>query len=331
MVVGNSGTGGEAYRAFVWEQGVLTDLGRSVEATLPDLARWSPRLSTSASRVNAKGQVIGGEWGYHRALLWEGGVATDMGTLGSDFRTKAVAINSRGQVVGNSTTPEQRPHAFLWERGVMTDLGTLGGTDSVAYSINAAGQVVGGASLAGQSSPVEHAFLWERGAMRDLGTLGGTISTAIRINDAGQVTGTAATADGQARAFLCERDRMRDLGTLPGWANSSADDLNAVGQVIGYSGPHRFLWEKGVMMDLHDLLPAEAGWEISGPIRLNDDGQIAGTGVRNGWQRAFLLSPETGALPRSGGAVATPRGALSLAAVGLAGVGVALRCRQVRG
>jgi probable HAF family extracellular repeat protein len=40
----------------------------------------------------------------------------------------ALAINNRGQIVGESDLPgDTATHAFLWQNGVMTDLGTLPG------------------------------------------------------------------------------------------------------------------------------------------------------------------------------------------------------------
>jgi probable HAF family extracellular repeat protein len=67
--------------------------------------------------------------------VWVGlGVATavaspiDLGTLGGS-NSRAVSMNSSGQVVGYSELPsDTATHAFLWTRaGGMIDLGTLGG------------------------------------------------------------------------------------------------------------------------------------------------------------------------------------------------------------
>src|SRR5215213_3163155 len=52
---------------------------------------------------------------------------TDLGTLPGGNESGAYSINSRGQVVGTSTTASGRYHAFLWEDGQMRDLETRPG------------------------------------------------------------------------------------------------------------------------------------------------------------------------------------------------------------
>src|SRR4030095_7453690 len=69
----------------------------------------------------------------------------DLGTLpGGDF-SRANDINSRGQIVGESSTAMTSNHAFLFTDGVMIDLGVLPGVSnpfagSSANAINDRGQ-----------------------------------------------------------------------------------------------------------------------------------------------------------------------------------------------
>src|SRR5204862_7207548 len=78
----------------------------------------------------------------YKAFLLSGGHVTELGNLGLNFAV-AYALNSAGQVVGNSKTKDKLEHAFLYNRGVMIDLGTLGGDSSAAHSINSRGQITG--------------------------------------------------------------------------------------------------------------------------------------------------------------------------------------------
>ena len=185
--------------AFLWENGVMTDLGALVE--------WG---SSNAFAINDSGWVVGrssSETGFERAFLWVDGTMTDLGTLGGG-QSNAMDINNQGQIVGSASTENGGGHAYLWQNGTMQDLGTLGGPGSSAYSINELGQVVGMSEIATGKS---RAFLWDNGVMTDLGTLGGNWSEALGINDAGQIVGDSDTADGQRHAFLWENGVMTDL------------------------------------------------------------------------------------------------------------------------
>jgi probable HAF family extracellular repeat protein len=200
QVVGFSKNAGGWEHAFLWENGVMTDLGALVE--------WG---SSNAFAINDSGWVVGrsnSETGFERAFLWVDGTMTDLGTLGGGQSSNAMDINNQGQIVGSASAENGGSHAYLWQNGTMQDLGTLGGPGSSAYSINELGQVVGMAEIATGES---RAFLWDNGIMTDLGTLGGNWSEALGINDAGQIVGDSDTADGQRHAFLWENGVMTDL------------------------------------------------------------------------------------------------------------------------
>jgi len=85
-------------------------------------------------------------------------------------------------------------HAVVWQNGNFTDLHATAGLDaagrSVATAVNAAGQIVGGASF---SNTYFHAAMWQGAAVQDLdgdtGNTGANQSMAFGINAQGQVVG----------------------------------------------------------------------------------------------------------------------------------------------
>ena len=179
----------------------------------------------------------------------------------------------------------------------ITDLGTLpGDTQSIAYGINNADQVVG---YSANSTNVYHAFLWQNGTMTDLGTLpGGLGSVAYGINDAGQIIGFSLIGP-TPHAFLWENGLMTDLGTLPGGGSSFAEGINNAGQVVGQSANHAFLWQNGTMTDLGTLL----GHTQSIAFDINEAGQVVGYSYNSSsvfgaflWQNGVMTELENQAL-----------------------------------
>jgi probable HAF family extracellular repeat protein len=130
--------------AFLWRNGVMTDLG-----TLGG--------NSAASGINSQGQIVGNSEtpdGSAHAFLWEKGAMTDLG----DFTP--FDINAAGQIAGHKFVPEvQTNHAVVWTNGVLTDLGTLGGSFSFASAIDARGRVVG---MSYTTAGEPHATLWVR-------------------------------------------------------------------------------------------------------------------------------------------------------------------------
>jgi probable HAF family extracellular repeat protein len=239
-------------RAFLWENGVMRDLG-----TLggPDSVAWY---------VNERGQVAGESFTDStpndttsiptiHPFLWENGSMLDLGSLGGAV-SGVFGLNNRGQVVGLMTLPgDEFRHPFLWERGTLTDLGTFGGNNGQATGLNDAGEVVGVADFPGDI--LHNAFLWKNGVMTDLGNLGQT-SFAHGINSKGQVVGASRVSfeTGEVRAFL--------------WENG------------------------GPMIDLNTLVPANSSLHLDYALSINDRGEIAGYGfLPNGDQHPFLLIP----------------------------------------
>lgn len=272
--------------------------------------------ASSANDVNTLGQVVGfvssAETNGQRAILWADDGAKDLGTLGGPFSI-AHGINELGAVVGESTIADGvTSHAFLWQNETMIDLGTLGGDASVALAINDQGVIAGLSTTApGQQpyGPGSRAVLWGPDGLIDLGALGGDVGAAAAINAKGWIAGGATTAPGieygapGTHAFLWKDGEMFDLGAFDGADYSSANGINADGEVVGFAGnpktdnPDNSMtaayWDKdGKLYNLNDAISDKSGWFLVTALAINDDGFITGLGVYDGKYHGFILQPK---------------------------------------
>jgi probable HAF family extracellular repeat protein len=170
QVVGTYGTNNPE-QAFLYSNGTIT--------SLPQPSFTGP-FGCEALAINNNSQIAGACWdgtGTAHLVLWRGGTATDLGTLGTPgtfTNPEAIAINSTGQIAGWVSSSNGN-NGFSYGNGTLTDLGTFAGA-----AINDNGIMVGGPTID------------NGGTMQNLNTLtpagsGYTIQNATAINDNGQI------------------------------------------------------------------------------------------------------------------------------------------------
>jgi probable HAF family extracellular repeat protein len=154
QIMGNSFFEDGSVKAFIWEDGNLMPL--------PPL---DGDTSAAGVALNEHGEVVGTSDGTTRhVVIWQDGEAVEL-----NIPSAAVPrdLNDREQVVGELPT-DQGSAAFLWESGSFTQLPSLtGAVRARATSVNNAGEIVGGSSLA----TAARATLWADSQVFDLNGL----------------------------------------------------------------------------------------------------------------------------------------------------------------
>jgi probable HAF family extracellular repeat protein len=281
--------------------GELTDLG-VLPGGASSASQWMSRsgLIAGVSENGLTDPLIPG-LPEIRAVLWQNGSITDLGTLEGGYESIANAVDSKGEVVGlfTNTIPDPnsisgtgyQTRAFFWQDGGMQDLGTLGGSDAAAFLINERGQVVGWSYTSSvpiicfQSIPIKLAtgsFVWDKeSGMTDLGGLGGICTLAEAINRRGQIVGTSDfQGDTAFHAFIWDGS-MHDLGGSLGGTISQGFALNDAGVAVGFASLpgdtiiHATLWSGiGKMTDLGVV----GNDPCSSAHSINAKGQVVGEG-----------------------------------------------------
>jgi len=214
VVVGDGTVGGEIH-GFVWERGVLTDIG-SLGGS-----------ETHAWAVNARGQVVGAATtaaGAEHAILWQDGVLTDLGTL-PGLESTAIAINDAGLVVGRvSDHLGNDSEAVLWRDGTLVELGRFGAGGATTVGVDRGGDVLVEATTS--SGDPLRAFVVHGGTTTALPLVGGGSVVATGLDDAGDVLGYVQSGSLGRRSFVWRKGRVTLLpttdGRRPPWGGPSA-------------------------------------------------------------------------------------------------------------
>jgi probable HAF family extracellular repeat protein len=154
-----------------------------------------------------------------------------------------------------------------------TEIDVPGATDTSAYGINNAGQVVGTFDTATRTS----GFLYTAGGF-SLFDAPGSATIANGINDAGQIVGWVQTGPaGLGQGFLYTGSTFSSI-TVPGAGYTNATGINNAGQVVGFydngvgGNGSGFLYSAGSFTSLN-LGGPDTNTE---PSAINNSGQIVG-------------------------------------------------------
>jgi probable HAF family extracellular repeat protein len=224
------------------------------------------------------------------AFVYQNGTLTDITPESpqSPYFAIGQAINNVGVIVGYGRA------AFGWYNAAGFSVSD-GWTDSAAYDVNDKNQaVVNGTGPYGS-------FIAQGGGGDVTYLDTPTHAMPLGINDITQVVGSMIGPPGtNDEAFLWQNGVTTNLGVPTGFTDSQATAINLRGDVVGQaffangsaSQGRASVWLNGVEYNLNDLIDPSSGMTLIDALAINDGGQIVGTGLVNGWQHGFLLTPD---------------------------------------
>jgi probable HAF family extracellular repeat protein len=305
---------GQPSHAFLYSQGVMTDLGTlSYPGT-------SLQGDASGQAINAAG-LVAGTFEAPLNQLWSFGFtgqnASLTGLLGlTGFSNcTATGINTAGLTVGGCSGATGSPSAVavVYSNGTPAQIGPGGGS---ASAVNDYGQVAAVSATSG--------FVYQNGVVTSIPPLASTSSpvpapSPTAINNAGEVVGWQAAATGFA-PFLYVNGATQALPSVPVSSVSPTASINNAGQVVGYTVVNSvttpFFIGGGTTSNLNTLIiatdPNRPFVTLTSAIAINDKGWILANGLdsRTGLTGAYLLTPTT-ILPVSAAVLAAATAAVN--------------------
>jgi probable HAF family extracellular repeat protein len=208
---------------------------------------------TAAYAINNSKRAVGESQSgsITMAVAWlvsaagEVGQPTLLGVPEGATASSAYFIDDNNRIVGEYTTASGMVHGILWSMNpdgtfAMLDLPPIGGeatSESVAYGINDAGQIVGESTTA---AGVVSAVTWTSVAPVVAAPLGTPAqANALAINDSGRLAGWTMAAGANANAGATVWDlrnlALADVFLDPAAAFSQGFGINNSGSIVGMS------------------------------------------------------------------------------------------------
>lgn len=225
-----------------------------VEATILRPATWPDNGTGSDLGVNSAGtadafgindnsQIVGTQAGNTvTPWLQQGSTVTNLPTFSGATTTEALAVSSKGVVVGDGNQANGNQVAAEWVNGKISSLGIInGGTSSEALAINGSGQAVGWATTPG-STFNQSAVLFSNGKAIDLNVpgTGQGFAQATAINTNGVIVGEDGIDPDlvdSGNGFVYRNGQATELNTLiaptPNVRLAGASGINDAGDIVG--------------------------------------------------------------------------------------------------
>jgi probable HAF family extracellular repeat protein len=286
QIVGMSQRADGIYRAFLYQNGQMADLGTV-----------GTDDSSAAYAINSSGQITGFSSNTQnetsQIFLYSGGTMAGIGMFGDDdgmSRTIIAGIDDAGEIAvstGLSDGDGSGDRGSLYTNGEFQILPVPAMVRPVA--IDRQGRIFGYGFIGANDAP----RFYDHGKVTYLSAIERARGNPTAINDLGEVFGTLAGSN-----FFVYRHGKVELLKAQWKGNVVA--ANNHGDFIGMARFSKnrpkepFLFSDGREVSLAGILtgPTALGWRLTGVTGINDAGQIIGYGVtRAGTTHAFRLDP----------------------------------------